>query len=113
MTLRTPVRGSLLALPLAALVLAGCGISTSDKPAVPDFNPLGPGPSATASGGGTTAGIPAVLVPTGWGDVPFLSPRRAFRPAICSVGVSACSTHSCGKSGRRSSTRGSSVARCR
>ncbi len=58
MTLRTPVRGSLLALPLAALVLAGCGISTSDKPAVPDFNPLGPGPSATASGGGTTAAGP-------------------------------------------------------
>ena len=46
---------ALLALPAAALLLAGCGISTSDKPAVPDFNPLGPGPSASGSGSGTAA----------------------------------------------------------
>lgn len=56
-------RASAVVLPVAALVLAGCGISTSSKPAVSDFNPLGPGPSATGSGTAAPTGPDLQLRP--------------------------------------------------
>lgn len=56
-------RATAVVLPVAALVLAGCGISTSSKPAVSDFNPLGPGPSATGSGTAAPTGPDLQLRP--------------------------------------------------
>ncbi|HET7901165.1 MAG TPA: hypothetical protein VFL59_08235 [Candidatus Nanopelagicales bacterium] len=52
-----------LALGGALLLLAGCGISTSDKPATSDFNPLGPGPSASGTGPVTPTGPDLQLRP--------------------------------------------------
>lgn len=42
---------SAVAAATAVLVLAGCSVSTSDKPAVPAFNPLDPGPTSSGTPG--------------------------------------------------------------
>lgn len=47
----TPLRRvvAVVAAATAVLVLAACSVSTSDKPAVPAFNPLDPGPTSSSS----------------------------------------------------------------